>query len=198
MISTNAQTLMRTYLLAVLIVILFSHCTRDSNNAIKQVSQDSVYNYTYEGRTYQLVAVNNDKYKKVKLMDVYQDISKELCDTTEIVIQGNDINLLLKNGDTLTLRNDTVESDAMVRYDLSNILKHKNFWFIEGHFYEWSEFELINKNNGRRMEIWGYPFLSPNQQYFVCADNKEADGPTSYRLQVFEIVGVGNIKKCWK
>jgi hypothetical protein len=68
-------------------------------------------------------------------------------------------------------------------------LKEINYYFIRNYCWEWSFYYLINKNNGRKTEIIGFPFLSPDNKRIIAISDVLVCGlcRLKYGLEIWKI-----------
>jgi hypothetical protein len=108
-------------------------------------------------------------------------------DTAKIKISQEGIRFYTQDNESVLLKNDTIESDAMVSYLYQKTLSACNYMHVKGIYYEWTVDYLVSLKNGKQIAMWDAPLLSPNRQYIMCASADLESGEMPNGLQLFKI-----------
>ena len=96
----------------------------------------------------------------------------------------------LRNDKELALNNDSTDSEY-ITYRYLETLPNIDYWFVIENYYEGGEFLLIDKETGKNINVYGKPYFSKNNQYFVTYS---FDIEASYNSNGFQLFKVENGK----
>ena len=173
-------------LIALIIICIFAFsCGTDTSEKKLCSETDTIINFN---KTWVFDTARLSNYKSTELAETYQFGAQETFDDPSVTRQGLNLVFTLLNGDTLTLSNDTSDSDAYVSFLYCKKLKALNHWLINGIYYEWNQAEIISCANGARTPVLGYPLFSPDNKHFICGSFDES-GEGMNGIELYEIKG---------
>jgi hypothetical protein len=117
----------------------------------------------YEDNKIRINSINKDSYDNYNTFDY-----KRFIDKSNLIKSKND-SLIFPIGSTKTIYfTDTLtksdNSELRINEHIGNLL---NYYVVQSHYYESSDFFLINKTTGVKYELVSEPYLSPNKSFII-------------------------------
>lgn len=97
--------------------------------------------------------------------------------------------LKLDNGNTLRLKDNRSAEDDFTAYSFVEFNKDINYYVVFQSLYESGLYLLINKTDGTKHEAFGYPYVSPRKDYFVCGNCDLVAGFRANGLEIYKKKG---------
>lgn len=177
---------MKRFILLILPLLLFA-CKDDSTETIT----------THSDKTFDAFAdieePQQEKKEKVSPKEEFEQANAPMgFDSIPIERRDSSLILPLENGEH-TFTSFDIDYPGGVRFEFHGINQHNDFYIVEGHYWEWYEFYLVNRTSGSIDTIWTDPIFSPNNQLLISksTDFGLEGHPNGY--QIWQL----NSKKRW-
>jgi hypothetical protein len=154
------------------------------NNNIPKPEQDTFYLGN--------ILVHLEKIQKTD----FDKVSENPVDTAnEALLLRRDSSLVSRSGDTLffmtgrgkvTLLNIESEGDNYSNYLYKGYLKDMNQFLVYGAFYEWFNYQLIDRITGDTTALSGEPVLSPDKKRFISGNSDLMAGFTFNGIELYK------------
>jgi hypothetical protein len=181
---------MKSLGLITLVLIVWS-CSIN-NKSSQVVKSDTLM---INNSVYQLYSIGFDEFQAVETEKFNENESEIINDSSVHRLDKLNLRFKLKNGQEITLKSDTTDSNY-VTYRFVESLKNIDYWFIRVTYYEGGGFLLIDKQNGEKVEIYGKPYFSKNNNWFVTYSFDIEASYDSNGFQLFQIEN-GKVKLKW-
>ena len=175
----------------VTLVLLVWSCSNSNKSALVSKPDTLVINNS----VYLLDSIGFDKFRAVKTEKYDENEVETINDSNVRRLDKLNLNFKLRNGQEMTLKNDTSESD-FIAYSFIESLQNIDYWFIRVSYYEGLSFLLVDKQTGEKIDIYGKPYFSANNAWFVTYSFDIESGFESNGFQLFEI-RYGKAKLKW-
>ncbi|MFT6502220.1 MAG: hypothetical protein ACJASQ_002346 [Crocinitomicaceae bacterium] len=86
-----------------------------------------------------------------------------------------------------TFQNYNVDYPDGVKFEFHGVNQYNGFYIVEGHYWEWHEFYLVDKKTGITDTIWTKPLFSPNNNLIISKSVNWGLAETPNGYQIWEI-----------
>jgi hypothetical protein len=161
------------------LVLIVLSCS-NKNKSSQVVKPDTLM---INNSVYVLDSIGFDEFEAVKTERFNENDSETINDSSVTRQDKLNLNFKLRNGQEITLKNDTSDSNYET-YRFIESLKNIDYWLIGVTYYEGRGYLLIDKQNGDETEIYGNPYFSKNKDWFITYsfDIEAAFDPNGFQL----------------
>jgi hypothetical protein len=115
-------------------------------------------------------------------------------DSLLVTFKDSVYTILLNNGKTHTLKDHTnTDSDDYTSYTYSGMTKARDYFIFDVGLYEGGMYLLVDAENGKEIDLWQYPFPSPNGKWMLAFSYDMEAGFMPNGFQVIKKAG-GELK----
>jgi hypothetical protein len=164
-------------------------CTakKNADNNVFTQGRDTVL---INNKVFYLDSIPKSLFKTAEKTKFIEGENEIIDDTSNVSRDSLLLTFHLKNGSDLVLKNDTSQDYSnYIAYNYLSSLATIDYWLLRISYYEGRAYMLVDKENGKKIDIWGEPVFSPSNKYFICYsfDMEAAYDPNG--MQLFEIRG---------
>lgn len=180
---------MRNFSILLLVLLIACKSNQTNQTADSTLSTDSTA-IDRVGDNFPIDSISETEYNTAPFEGLPEAYSSTVIDdTTRVFADSLKIVFKLNNGTDSVLTNNTNEDDDGYKvYNYVNSCADMEYWLIFIGYYEGSEYLLVDKEDGRKIYIWGPPVVSPDKKCFITYSSDIEAGFTYNGIQLFEII----------
>ena len=176
---------MKPYLLLIPILFFIGCTSKKKVDNKESVNGDTLI---ISKIVFNLDSISEKEFKTADKQSYKESDSEVIEDTVNVKRDSLKLAFHLRNGADSVLINDTTEGwSNYIDYSYIESCKDIDYWLLGIGYYEGSQYLIVDRENGKKIWIWGMPVYSPDNKHFVTYSCDLEAGYDSNGFQLFEI-----------